>query len=297
MTSAVLERRAIFPGPLPVEILPYTPLTASDPELDPDGIPYIIMREADFLSMTANLIKQIKASEEKFDAVVIPLRGGLFPGSAVSSALNLTGSTYYIGANHYQGVQAGSEAGEQRLNVYLPLDSGVDFSGQKVLLADEVNHTSTTMIELKRILMNIHHADLVKTAVLHEKPGRRKEEADFAVDRSSDAWIVYLWEHQGSVDFEGKILHQPYEFFVDQLPVWMIRKDGDGQPVLESFARAMDRARAIGFEDTELPSLSDSDFLGRLATSLNNRYKDNSMFGKSIPKESLGLLLPGVDLA
>lgn len=297
MAAVESKGRAISPGRLPPEILPYVPLTASNPELDPDGIPYILMREADFLSMTANLIEQVKVSGESFDAIVIPLRGGLFPGSAVSSALNMESATYFIGANHYQGVQAGSEAEGQSLNVYSPLDDSVDFTGRNVLLVDEVNHTSTTMTELGRIIRAKHHADSVKVAVLHEKPGRRAARADFAVDRSSDAWIVYPWEHQGSVDFEGKMLHRPFEFFVDQLPVWMIRRSEDGKPVLESFTKAMERARAIGFRDSELPSLEDHDFLGRLAISLNARYQDEAMFGESISRESLRQLLPGVELA
>ena len=234
---------------------------ASTPELDPDGIFYEVMRWPDFQLMGGLLGEQVRRSGQKFDVVVSPLRGGVFPGTLVREALELP-EVETIGLNHYQGVQARDEAARQELQVYKSITHPERIIRKRVLVVDDVNHTSTTLIGLRDLLLQQYNAASVATAVLHEKPAWRQIKADFVV-RFTDSWIVYPWEHLGSPH------HDRWEFFREKLPVWMIDEYGE----IMSFPEALERALAVGFREDELPSLTDESFWGSLKANIGERYQ------------------------
>lgn len=246
----------------------------SIPELDPDKIPYEILRWNDIAGMNFELARSIQASGQQFDTVVYALRGGKFPGVAVAQALGL--DAVPIGARLYKGIQAGTQAREGSLDVYLPLEHPEALRGRHVLFIDEVNHTSTTMMGIRRILEKDIQASSVRVGVLHEKDRFKQVSADFVV-RTTDSWIVYPWEHEGSE------LHNRWEFFEEKFPVWMLRDEG-----LVSWSECMQRAIEIGFYEDELPSLADGDFAARLIIELARVFREKH--GQDIQESVLSYL-------
>ena len=71
----------------------FTPLPASPPEMDPDGIPYQIMRWDDGYRMAQALTHKVRAGGRHFDAIVTARRGGLFPTVVAAEG---SGLPYYV---------------------------------------------------------------------------------------------------------------------------------------------------------------------------------------------------------
>lgn len=250
----------------------------SKSELDPDGIQYEIMRWEDFYGMADELAEIVLSSRRRYDCLVYPLRGGIFPATVIGAALNIRPEP--IGIRLYKGIQARDEAKREEVELYHPLNSGLNLKGARVLVADDVNHTTETLLWLTAHLRDEHHAASVQSAVLHEKPAFRQAGADCVV-RHTNSWIVYPWEHLGSE------LHLPGEFFAEKFPVWMIRNDG-----LASWGDCLSRALQIGFWKDELPDLENDNFRGRFLPRLVKRYQELYNIKTEIPQELLEQILP-----
>ncbi len=229
----------------------------SAPEVDPDAISYEVMRYPEAAQMTDELIRKISASREQFDTVVYPLRGGLYPGTKVAEKFGYP--VYPIGLKLYQGIQAGEEVKGQNVTIWQPLPPNVDFSGQRILVIDDVNHTSTSLGVLEAYLCDKKVASIT-FGVLHEKPAFASKKADYVV-RWTNAWIVYPWEHLGDNNRER------WEFFAEKFPIWMLRDDGKET----NWSGCLEKARQIGFREEELPSLNRNNFYNRLYVGLQER--------------------------
>jgi hypoxanthine phosphoribosyltransferase len=252
------------------------PFPASETEIDPDGISYEIMRFSDAQKMTDQLAGQIFASGKKFDAVVYPLRGGFYPGVKIAEMIHCP--VYPIGLRLYQGIQAKDEVNQQKVELYKPLPTNVDFSGKRILAVDDVNHTSNSLEALETHLKEKEVACLA-VAVLHEKPAYAKKKADYVV-RQTDAWIVYPWEHIGDE------LHQRWEFFAEKFPVWMLRDDRRGT----NWSGCLERSLQIGFKPEELPRLNSDNFFNRLYANLQERKRQINKKATFSDKELIALL-------
>jgi len=237
------------------------PFLSSPSELDPDGIPYEVMRFPDAAKMTGELARQILASEQQFDAVVYPLRGGLYSATRITQAVLCP--AYPIGLRLYQGIQARDEVRQQEVEIYQPLPPDVDFSDRRILVIDDVNHTSRSLEALERHLKDMKRVASMTVGVLHEKPAFAQIRADHVV-RRTDSWIVYPWEHLG----DG--LHQRWEFFAEKFPVWMLRDDGKGT----NWSGCIKRSLQIGFRPEELPELGGDNFFVRLYAGLQKRGQE-----------------------
>ena len=96
---------------------------------------------------------------------------------------------------------------DERLDVPImlpPTPAAVDLSGLKVLIADDVADTGTTL-ELVRDFCADHVAE-ARMAVIYEKP-RTVVDADY-VWRRTDAWIDFPWSSEPPlVDRRGGLAH------------------------------------------------------------------------------------------
>jgi hypoxanthine phosphoribosyltransferase len=239
----------------------YEPCLRSDPILDPDGISFEIMRWKDFYQAADELAGKVLDSGQNFDAIIYPLRGGSFPADVVAAAIDRP--AVEIGIRFYRGIGETND----RVEYYQPLLDDDDFAGLNILVVDDVNDTSRSYTWLADYLTNTRHAASVKLAVIHEKPkGERRPDhipADFYVEET-DTWVVYPWEMTGSED------HKPYEALCEIFARWIIRKDN----LYIGLEACLERAKAIGFREDELPNPSDDDFLQRLALQLEKRRNE-----------------------
>lgn len=268
------ERRGISPVMTICEDFPFP---SSKRELDPDRISYEIMRFPDADVMTRELAKQILASDQQFDAVIYPLRGGLYPGTKIAQALICP--AYPIGLRLYKGIQAKDEARKQEVEIYRPLPADVSFEGMNVLAIDDVNHTSSSLEALEKHLGEVHRVGSITIGVLHEKPAFAGMQADYVV-RKTDSWIVYPWEHLG----DG--LHAKWEFFAEKFPVWMLRDDGQAI----NWSGCLARSRQIGFREEELPKFNGENFYSRLYAGLQ-MHSQELREGKMLSLQEFGQML------
>lgn len=252
-------------------------VTQVERRVDPDGIIYEVLHRSDIDAGIGRLCDQIHESGWKPDVVLSILRGGKLAGDGVVERLGID-QHYALGARVYRGIQAGDEVKGQTVEIYQPLPENVVLDRKKVLIIDEVNHTSTTLLGVLAHLKEVHGVETsnIRTGVLHEKPAHRQIYANFVV-HFTDAWIVYPWEHAGSS------LHQPWEFFAEKSPVWMIREEPQEQI---SWDQCKERFIEIGFDPAELPDLDRYNFRQRLVDSLVARQQEIRGNGTVAPTAS-----------
>ena len=82
------EAREIFASP-------------SSPEIDPDGISYLICRRSEFQILCERLINQIRNSDKDYGWIIFIKRGGQYPAIEIAKALGLKELTFSVGATHY----------------------------------------------------------------------------------------------------------------------------------------------------------------------------------------------------
>lgn len=253
----------------------------SPKEFDLDGIQYEIMRWPDSESFSHELARRIRENGQDYDIVVAAKRGGIFPGQIVAEDLGLEMVTYW--PSRYQGVMAGNEAAALEITVREEIADPEKIKGKRVLWIDDVNHNSNTIQHAREYLTALGAA-IVSTGVLHQKPSFVHEQANFFV-RETDAWIIYAPEHLGSV------LHDRWEFFAEKFPVWILRKDGQ----VVSWYDCLERAKAIGFTEDELPDLLDDGFRNKFLELLGGRF-DQMPWKKEgevlIPNEIIDQIFP-----
>jgi hypoxanthine phosphoribosyltransferase len=118
------------------------------------------------------------------DLILSIARGGLFAAGALGYALNVK-NLHVMNVEFYTGVDERLE-----LPVMLPpVPNVVDLTGAKVLVADDVADTGSTL-KLVRDFCVDHVAD-VRCAVLYEKP-HSIVKSEY-VWRRTDKWINFPW--------------------------------------------------------------------------------------------------------
>ena len=131
------------------------------------------------------LARQIMDANEGFDAVVAIARGGFPIARFMCDFLNIH-SLGSLQITHYlPGAQKIAKT-----HVVAPVNIAV--AGKKILLVDDVNDSGETLQAAKDYLQSLHPA-LLKTAVLHEKPGSVFV-VDFVAEKIAEwKWLIYQW--------------------------------------------------------------------------------------------------------
>ncbi len=143
-----------------------------------------------FGAASRELAQMVVDSGFEPDILLSITRGGMLPAGAISYALDLK-ALHIINVEFYTGI-------DERLlePVFLPpLPATQDFSGQKVLIVDDVADTGTTLARVRDFCAP--HVAEVKVAVLYEKP-RSLVKAEY-VWRATDRWIAFPWSAQPPV--------------------------------------------------------------------------------------------------
>lgn len=143
-----------------------------------------------FGDATRALAQQVADSGFRPDVVLAIARGGLTVAGAVAYALGVK-NCFAMNVELYTGV-------EQRLQVPVVLPPTLDLmdlAGLRVLVADDVADTGTTL-QLVRRVIGEHVAD-ARTVVLYQKPSSIIT-PDYAW-RSTERWIDFPWSDRPPV--------------------------------------------------------------------------------------------------
>lgn len=149
-----------------------------------------ILTWQDFGDATRALAQEVADSGFRPDVVLAIARGGLTVAGAVAYALGVK-NCFAMNVELYTGV-------EQRLQVPVVLPPTLDLmdlAGLRVLVADDVADTGTTLQLVQRVIGQ-HVAD-ARTVVLYQKPSSIIT-PDYAW-RSTDRWIDFPWSDQPPV--------------------------------------------------------------------------------------------------
>ena len=143
-----------------------------------------------FGEASRDLAKVIAADGFEPDLILSIARGGLFLAGSLGYALAVK-NLHVMNVEFYDGVGSTLD-----MPVMLPpVPSAVDFSAQKVLIADDVADSGRT-IELVHTFIK-DHVEEVRSAVIYEKP-RSLIKCNY-VWRRTDRWINFPWSCEGPV--------------------------------------------------------------------------------------------------
>jgi uncharacterized protein len=137
-----------------------------------------------FGTASRELAETVADDDFQPDLILSIARGGLFAAGALGYALNVK-NLHVMNVEFYTGVNERLE-----LPVMLPpVPNVVDLTGAKVLVADDVADTGSTL-KLVRDFCQDHVAD-VRCAVIYEKP-HSMVKCEY-VWRRTDRWINFPW--------------------------------------------------------------------------------------------------------
>jgi uncharacterized protein len=137
-----------------------------------------------FGTASRELAELVAADGFRPDLILSIARGGLFAAGALGYALNVK-NLHVMNVEFYTGV-------DERLElpvVLPPVPNVVDLTGARVLVADDVADTGSTL-KLVRDFCTDHVAD-VRCAVIYEKP-HSIVKCEY-VWRRTDKWINFPW--------------------------------------------------------------------------------------------------------
>ena len=137
-----------------------------------------------FGTATRELASEIVRDGFRPDIVLAIARGGLTVAGALAYALDVK-NCFAMNVEFYTGV-------DERLEMPVVLPPTLDLvevSGLKVLIADDVADTGTTLQLVQKILEE--HVGEARTAVLYQKP-RSVITADYSW-QTTDRWIDFPW--------------------------------------------------------------------------------------------------------
>lgn len=231
----------------------YSHITST--ELDPLGIRHEICRPKNIDALIESLILSIENSGETFDVIVCPLRGGKIPSERVAEKLKLP--IEEIGVSHYTSVEQAKEV----VTIWKPFPPLTDFTGRRVLIVDDVNHSSLTLEAVVGEIEKLGgERKNTKIATLHKKPTRRLE-SDFC-PRETPNWVIYAKEIKDG------------EFFCDKVADWVSLWE---MPLRDSLIRAGPIFQSMGFTSQELAITETEEFIKMCEEELEKRRKDGEV--------------------
>lgn len=143
------------------------------------------------IRLAARIEADCRASGEQFDFMLVIPRGSYYPANIVSRELGFgAADLLHACASSYQ---AHAQARQQAFTMG-QMPSRVQVHGKDILIIEEVCDTGSTLDFLVDFLREAG-AGLVRTGVLHYKPGRNQTgfRPDWFITKT-DRWIVYPWE-------------------------------------------------------------------------------------------------------
>lgn len=171
--------------------------TNGDTPRGPDGYPKSAMRESwnnvyDLSLGLSNRINQhCRDTGERFDKMILIPRGALYPVNIVSRELGFTAEDIIT-----MGIRSYKPGTTERDDMfeYGQMPSPKEVRGLDLLIVEEVCDTGHTLAHTYDLL-ELAGVGLVRTGVLHYKPGQSK--TGFKPDWwmvETEEWIVYPWE-------------------------------------------------------------------------------------------------------
>jgi hypothetical protein len=160
-------------------------MTAAPPDADREILIWSRFGEA-----TRDLAQRVADSGFEPDIVLAVARGGLTVAGALAYALSVK-NCFAMNVEFYTGI-------DERLDVPVMLPPTldlVDIQGLKVLVADDVADTGTTLQLVHHVIAE--HVEEARCAVLYQKP-RSVIAADY-VWRDTDRWINFPWSSEPPV--------------------------------------------------------------------------------------------------
>jgi hypoxanthine phosphoribosyltransferase len=142
--------------------------------------------------LLASMIEQhCLVTGEQFDKMVVVPRGSFYPANIVSREFNFS-ATEILSA-HIGSYKPGKTVREDNFE-YGQMPSPEEVRDRDLLIIEEVCDSGHTLRHLTDLLY-LAGAGLVRTGVLHYKPGESKTGfvPDWYVAETND-WIVYPWE-------------------------------------------------------------------------------------------------------
>lgn len=131
------------------------------------------------------LALKIMESGYRFDTVIAVARGGFPIARFVCDFLNI----HQLGALQITHYLAGASELE-KMRIIASVNTTV--AGKNILIIDDVNDSGKTLTAASDHIQAMHPA-LVKTAVLHEKPGTVFK-VDFVAEKITEwKWLIYQW--------------------------------------------------------------------------------------------------------
>jgi uncharacterized protein len=146
-----------------------------------------VLSWTDFGDGSRRLAQLVAEAGYEPDIILAVARGGLLPAAAVAYALDVK-NLFTMNVEFYTGV-------EERLDFPVmlpPLLDAVDLKGARVLVADDVADTGSTLKLVKDFCAE--HVHDVRCAVLYEK-SRSIVKCEY-VWRRTDRWIDFPWSAQ-----------------------------------------------------------------------------------------------------
>lgn len=262
----------------------------TQPEFGIYGNRYEILPEETCERMSRRLGKDVrdfvKSSGIKVGGVVMPLRGGYTPSVCVADALSdlydQEVPLYPFGVSHYYDNFTGGEARGVKTKIYHHIQGPLN-PELKYIIADDVNQTSRTRDETVAELAGLGVPEgNVLYAVIYQKPQYYESSANF-YQKETGLWVVFPLEDTSGCSFISvpngpQIVYEPWEFWTNQFPKWMVPKEGE-QRLGDSLGKALGRAKKIGFLPDELPDLENQNFMDGLLQALLHQLKEEAHLG------------------
>jgi len=131
------------------------------------------------------LAVKIMESKYSFDTVIAIARGGFPIARFICDFLNI----HHLGSVQITHYSAGATE-IKKMQIIASVNTPVE--GRNILIIDDVNDTGKTL-KAACDHIQIMHPALIKTAVLHEKPGTVFK-VDFVAEKITDwKWLIYQW--------------------------------------------------------------------------------------------------------
>jgi uncharacterized protein len=128
---------------------------------------------------------------ERFDAMVVVPRGAYYPSNIISRELGFSATDLLHASIGSYEIKSTTRKAEFAVG---QMPTAGQVKGKHLLIIEEVCDSGQTLKFLVDYLEQ-HGAELVRTGVLHYKPGQSQTgfKPDWAV-AMTDKWIVYPWE-------------------------------------------------------------------------------------------------------
>lgn len=127
----------------------------------------------------------IMDSPYDFDTVIAIARGGFPVARFICDFLNIN----HLGAIQIKHYLAGASQ-QEKTKIIAPVN--IEVAGRKILLIDDVNDSGKTLLAARDYIQSLH-PELLKTAVIHEKPTTIFQ-VDFVAEKITEwKWLMYQW--------------------------------------------------------------------------------------------------------